>query len=135
MRRGQQAILWKGEVVITVPTARFIRIALSLAALVAVVMMIAGCGDFIVYDAIEGQGVGGGPLAISPISAVVPVDGRMKFFALGGVSPYTFAIVTGSGTIDSGSGDYTAPGTAGVDEISLTDGDGTTVAAQTIIVD
>ena len=125
----------QGEVVITVRKTRLIRIALSLAALVAVCAMTLGCGDFIVYDALEGQGGGGGPLAISPISAVVPVDGRMKFFAMGGSSPYTFAVVSGSGTIDSGSGDYTAPGTAGVDEIRLTDGDGITVAAQAIVVD
>lgn len=94
-----------------------------------------GCEDFVVYDALEGQGGGGGPLAISPISAVVPVGGRLKFFATCGTTPYTFAVVSGSGTINSGSGDYTAPGAAGTDEILLTDGDGTTVSAQTIIVD
>jgi hypothetical protein len=110
------------------------RLSLALS-VVVFLFALTGCQDFVIYDVIQGEGVSGGPLTISPISAVVPVSGKMVFFASGGQSPYRFSMVSGSGTIDSQTGQYTAPDTPGTDEIRLTDDDGATVEAQTIIVD
>jgi hypothetical protein len=78
------------------------------------------------------QGKAGGPLAISPISATVPVDGQFTFSASGGEPPYSFSIVSGSGTINESSGLYKAPSTPGMDTIQVTDESGATSEAKVV---
>ncbi len=65
-------------------------------------------------------------LAITPSSKVLAVNNTFAFSANDGVSPYTFSIVSGGGSIDSSSGLYTAPATAGSVTVRVTDGRGNT---------
>lgn len=52
-------------------------------------------------------------LAISPASQSMTVNGDLTFTASGGVAPYSFSIITGAGAINSVSGAFTAPASAG----------------------
>jgi len=75
-------------------------------------------------------------LAVSCISSAVANNVQAYFFASGGTSPYTFAVLVGGagGSIGSSSGIYTAPGTGvGTDTIQVTDNVGAT-ATTTIMV-
>ena len=65
-------------------------------------------------------------LAITPSTKVLAVNNTFAFSANNGVSPYTFSIVSGGGSIDSSSGLYTAPATAGSVTVRVTDGRGNT---------
>lgn len=60
-------------------------------------------------------------LAISPTSKTLAVNNSFTFSATGGVSPYTYSIVSGGGTINSSSGLYTAPASAGAVTLRVTD--------------
>jgi len=75
------------------------------------------------------------PLAISPISSSLFVNGLQTFTASGGVSPYTFSITSGGGIIDANSGIYTAPAVSGSTNIRVTDSLGNTANASIIIID
>ncbi|MFP4564796.1 MAG: hypothetical protein ACLFRY_15970, partial [Spirochaetia bacterium] len=63
-------------------------------------------------------------LRISPSAATVSTGGSTTFSASGGKSPYTFSMHSGNGSVDSSTGDYTAPGSAGTDEVKVTDDSG-----------
>ncbi|MGO9310237.1 MAG: hypothetical protein ACLQDL_14605 [Spirochaetia bacterium] len=52
-------------------------------------------------------------LAISPPSTSVPINGSATFTATGGAGGYQFFLVSGVGSINLLSGQYTAPATAG----------------------
>ncbi len=75
---------------------------------------------------------GGGttPLAldISPASVQLDPGQTQAFSATGGQAPYTFAVVSGAGTIDA-SGHYTAPAAAGSAIVKATDASGTSAQA------
>ncbi len=60
-------------------------------------------------------------LAISPASVTIALNGTQAFSATGGVTPYSYSVVSGGGTIDPLSGMYTAPGTAGSVTVRVTD--------------
>lgn len=61
-------------------------------------------------------------LAISPASKTLAVNNIFTFSATGGVSPYTYSITAGGGTINATSGAYTAPAAAGSATVRVTDG-------------
>ena len=60
-------------------------------------------------------------LTISPASQTVSVNGTINFSSAGGVSPYTYAVFSGTGTVNSSTGVYTAPATAGSAVVQVTD--------------
>ncbi len=74
-------------------------------------------------------------LAISPSAISLNVNGSVTFSSTGGTSPYTYSLVTGSGTINATTGAYTAPALAGTDTIRVTDSVGATSDAVVSISD
>ena len=53
-------------------------------------------------------------LAISPVSQTTLINSTISFSASGGVTPYSYSIISGSGSINAISGSYTAPAANGV---------------------
>jgi hypothetical protein len=74
-----------------------------------------------------------GPLAISPSSITLTAGSSITFSASGGLTPYSFSIAAGAGTIDPASGVYTAPTEVGVDTVRVTDSAGS-IAEATVTV-
>lgn len=66
--------------------------------------------------------VGNGPI-ISPVSASSPISTNFQYTATSGTAPYTWAVVSGLGSIDS-SGLFSAAATNGVSIIKVTDANG-----------
>lgn len=60
-------------------------------------------------------------LSISPSSYTLAVNNTQTFTASGGTGPYTFSIFSGSGTVNSSTGLYTAPASAGSAVVRVTD--------------
>jgi len=74
-------------------------------------------------------------LAISPATHVLAVSGTINYATSGGVSPYSYSILSGAGTIVSGTGVYTAPNTSGSDVVQVTDSLGNTSQSAVTIND
>ncbi|MCM2277184.1 MAG: hypothetical protein NDJ89_03845 [Oligoflexia bacterium] len=72
-------------------------------------------------------------LAISPFSRVMTVGSSATFSSAGGVSPYSYSVISGGGTIHASSGVYTAPGAAGTTTVRVTDAQGNTSDAAVTI--
>ncbi len=72
-------------------------------------------------------------LAISPTSQTTLINSVISFSATGGVAPYTFAVASGTGTINSATGSYTAPPANGNATVQVTDSYGNTATATIII--
>ncbi len=70
-----------------------------------------------------------GPLAISPSAITLTAGSTITFGASGGLTPYSFSIAGGLGTIDPLTGFYTAPSEAGIDTVRVTDSAGGTAEA------
>jgi Domain of unknown function (DUF5122) beta-propeller len=68
-------------------------------------------------------------LGLTPFGAAVGVNTTQKFQAVGGQVPYKYAVASGVGAIDAGSGVYQAPDAPGAASIEVTDGLGTTVTS------
>ena len=68
-----------------------------------------------------------GPLAISPTVLNIVANGSQTFVAAGGLPPYTYSVVSGTGTIDPVLGDYAAGPAAGSDVVRVTDSAATVV--------
>lgn len=66
----------------------------------------------------------GSGLQINPTVETISPSNQFQFSATGGTPPYQFSVVSGEGTIDSSSGIYTAPGTAGSAQVEVTDATG-----------
>ncbi len=66
------------------------------------------------------------PLTLSPISVTVAVNNTTTFTPVGGTGPFTFSIVSGTGTINSATGVYTAPAASGSAVVRVTDSLGAT---------
>jgi hypothetical protein len=61
-------------------------------------------------------------LLIDPTSKTLLANDTFTFTASGGQSPYTFSVLPpASGSIDPGTGEYTAPGTADTDTVRVID--------------
>jgi hypothetical protein len=74
-----------------------------------------------------------GTLAIAPATTSVVINGSATLTASGGLSPYTFSIKSGSGTIGSLTGIYSAPSSAGSAAVQVTDSLGSTAVASLAI--
>jgi hypothetical protein len=70
-------------------------------------------------------------LVIAPVNISIGASTSTLFSATGGKTPYTFSVASGLGTIDSGSGKYTAPTSPGSATIKVVDADGN--ATQTTV--
>ena len=73
-------------------------------------------------------------LTLSPTTITIAASGTQTFTATGGVGARTFSIYSGSGTINSSTGVYTAPAVAGTDFVQVTDTIGNVVQAQVRVV-
>lgn len=60
-------------------------------------------------------------IAILPTSLDIYLNGSTTFTVSGGTAPYTFAMVSGKGTIDASTGVYTASPVSGRDVVKVTD--------------
>ena len=98
--------------------------ALALVALAA----LGGCNNSAFFTTL-GNKIEVPQLLISPTTATVPANGSTTFSASGGVPPYTYSITSGPGTINAGTGLYTAPASPGVAVIQVKDKQGTTATA------
>jgi hypothetical protein len=67
-------------------------------------------------------------LSISPPSVTLAINNSQTFTAAGGIGPYTYALVSGTGSITAG-GVYTAPAAAGSAVVKVTDSGGRTANA------
>jgi len=85
---------------------------------------LAGCKQFSFFSVL-GDRLHDTPLAISPATVTVPLSGSVIFSATGGQPPYSFSLASGSGTINSGTGLYTAPATTGTASVRVTDAQAT----------
>ena len=63
----------------------------------------------------------GAMLVLSPSGSTITVGSTQNFSAAGGISPYSFSILSGPGAIDSVTGVYTASASAGSAIIRVTD--------------
>ena len=100
------------------------------------IFFLGSCTGFTFPDLLDGSLLSTeGPLAISPTSTTLPVGSQFTFSASGGDPPYSYSIVTGSGTIDESSGLYTAPSTPGMDTIQVMDSVGATSEARVIYLE
>lgn len=70
-----------------------------------------------------------GALTLGFSSSTVAENGYLQFTASGGVSPYSYVVESGGGSID-GAGYYTAPSTAGLVEVAVMDSAGNTAYAE-----
>jgi hypothetical protein len=70
-----------------------------------------------------------GPLAISPSAITLTAGSTITFSASGGLTPYSFSMAGGLGTIEPLTGYYTAPNEAGIDTVRVTDSVGSTAEA------
>ena len=105
----------------------------AIVALAALLLLLASCADFSLYGVMKGA-IPGGALQISPVAVTLVVGATCTFSASGGTAPYSFAVVSGSGSIDAKSGLYTAPGTPGSEVIQVQDGQGATSQATATVV-
>jgi hypothetical protein len=106
--------------------------------LLATATWLSACDDFSYYDLIDEATDGEDAdleLQISPITASVPAGAYLIFTARGGTKPYAYTMVSGAGTIDPEHGVYSAPESASVDIVRVTDSDGTYVDAQIVVVE
>lgn len=60
-------------------------------------------------------------LSIIPPAITLSTNDVYFFVSLGGTPPYTYAITSGGGSIDGGTGEFHAPGTADITDVKVTD--------------
>ncbi|MDR3608268.1 MAG: hypothetical protein P4M08_12935 [Oligoflexia bacterium] len=72
-------------------------------------------------------------LTLTAASSSVATSSTLQFTASGGTPPYTYAVASGIGSINSSTGLYTSPGSSGTAQISATDSAGS-VSYTTITV-
>ncbi len=104
--------------------------------LAGVLLLLAGCGDFNIYDELGIPIDTGGPveaLAIAPAVAVVLINAHLEFQASGGLRPYSYEIVSGGGTIGA-EGHFEAPAVPATVVVRVTDGRGDTAEAQVYVL-
>lgn len=87
------------------------------------------------FDLVESlDGPDGIALTLSPASSQVIITESATLSGSGGIPPYTFSVISGSGTIVASTGVYTAPGTTGTDIVQVTDSYGATATASVNII-
>lgn len=122
------------------------RASYKLALLVCFAGFLVSCKQFSLYSMFQplttaGAKQAGAPsaLTISPTVSGSFVGGTLYFTASGGVSPYSFSVLSGGagGTINSSTGVYTAPsgvGSTTVDTVQVTDSAGKIADAKATVI-
>lgn len=87
---------------------------------IALALSLSSCKDFSFFSEL---GIKGG-LSINPSEITVAVNSSVTFTAAGGNPPYTYGLVSGTGSIDAATGAYTAPAAASNDIVVVTDSTG-----------
>ncbi|MBC7692707.1 MAG: hypothetical protein H7222_13175, partial [Methylotenera sp.] len=72
-------------------------------------------------------------LSLNPASKVLAVNNVTTFTPAGGVTPYSFSRVSGTGTINATSGAYTAPASSGSAVLQVVDASGNTASANVTV--
>lgn len=65
-------------------------------------------------------------LSLNPVESTVFINTILNFTAGGGISPYSYSVVSGIGSIDGSTGQYVAPSTTGSAVVRVTDQNGDT---------
>ncbi len=99
----------------------------------ALLLAMASCADFSLYGVMQGE-IPGGTLQISPLAVTLGVGATCDFLASGGSPPYSFALISGSGSIDADSGLYTAPDFPNSATIQVRDSQGATSQATATVL-
>ena len=93
---------------------------------VLIILILTGCQDpFALEDLIDGPD--GKPLTISPASAVLYSGNTLTIETSGGIPPYSYAVVSGTGTVSGNV--YTAPPVTGTERIRVRDSAGNALEA------
>ena len=118
----------------TFPAQSPLLVAAALIVL-AVSLVLAGCGQISLNQLLESQEPG--ELAISPTDAYVPASGTLDISGTGGFRPYMYENKGGLGSLDTETGEFTAPssvaGSHETTDIEVSDSFGAT-ASTTITV-
>ena len=77
----------------------------------------------------------GSSLQISPTTKTLGTNDTFTLSAIGGVSPYTYSVVSGGGSINASSGFFTAPGTPQTVSVQVRDGNDNIAYSTLTIVD
>jgi plastocyanin len=104
--------------------------SLPILAFFALTITLSGCKDFSFFTELGLKG----ELKISPSTVTTTVDTSVTFSTTGGNPPYTYQVISGSGTIDSASGVYTAPSSPSSDIVVATDSSGQSGTATVTVV-
>ena len=125
------------RVVATKHAARFVLHFFLYSCVIVFGLTAAGCDDFSFYDLLDADtsNVPTGEFTINPLGMTLIVGEQATFTAVNGTPPYTFVVLSGSGSIDETSGLFTAPNTPGTSIIRVIDSTGATNDAQVIIVE
>ena len=100
-------------------------------ALALLVLILASCQDpFSIEELVDGPD--GKALTVSPTSAVLQINDSLPIATSGGIPPYSYRVISGSGGF-SGSL-YAAPATPGSERIRVTDSVGTSREASFTII-
>lgn len=75
-----------------------------------------------------------GALGISPVAVSISINSNFNFTAAGGTGPYVFSVFSGSGSINSATGDFSAPAVPGTSVIRVTDAMSATADSTVTIV-
>jgi len=113
--------------------------AVGLVAAALCALLLASCNQFSLYGDLTTAKTapaasGATTLTIQPLAAAVGTSGTFNFLASGGATPYTFAVTSGSGTVNAVSGAYTAPASPGTAIVTVSDAAGASSSANTSIV-
>jgi hypothetical protein len=113
-----------------------LSVKLYLSLMLLVLLLFNGCHDFLLSELLDGEGGLEGlksPLTLGPASVTLTVNSTLTFAASGGSPPYIFSVVSGSGTINATTGEYTAPVSASTDIVQVTDSKGATATSTVTI--
>ena len=94
-------------------------------------VLLGGCDVFTLASLLDGEY--GKPLTLSPSSLLLPVNEQVTFKATGGFPPYSFAVVSGGGTLTPGTSIFTAPVSAGNSIVRVSDDSGAVRQAEITI--
>ena len=108
--------------------ANAIRIAVVVAS--AAILLFSGCKDSSFFSELGIKGT----LKVSPAQITIVKSSSVTFAASGGNPPYTFEMVSGSGSIDPDTGYYTAPDSAGTEIVIAVDATGQSGTATVSVV-
>lgn len=97
-------------------------------------VLLSGCREAGLYAELGPLNQPNRELELAPSRITIQVDTSTLFAALGGTAPYSYSVVSGTGTIDPTTGIYTAPPVVGNEQVRVTDADGSSATASVRVV-